>query len=116
MARTLTTPEIQPDAVQQAISGFRFEIPHVYDVTEMKLSKLQISVWYEVITYDTDGGIIKKETRRIPFQVLEGDPQLPVANWPAAFTLDAKAVYEKLHTDAVAEGLIAGAGTDEPLE
>lgn len=105
MGRILTTPEVQPDAVQQCISGFRFEVPHTYSGTSMELSKLQIQVWYEVITYDAAGLIVKKETRIVNF-----------ADWPAGFKVDARAVYDKLYLDAETAGLIAGPGTDEPLE
>ena len=107
MARTLTTPEVQPDAVQQAISGFRFEVPHIRDAgdTEMEISKPQVQVWYEVITYDAAGLIIKKETTRVLF-----------ADWPAGFITDVKSAYSRLETHAESIGLIAGPGTDEPLE
>ena len=107
MARILTTPDPQPDAVQQAISGFRFEVPHVRNAgdTAMEISKPQVQVWYEVITYAADGNIIEKETRIVLFP-----------DWPANFTTDAKAVYDKLYVDAENAGLIAGPGTDEPLE
>ena len=121
MARTLTTPDPQPDATQQAISGFRFETPHVRNAgdTAMELSKLQIQVWYEVITYDTDGVIIKKETRTVPYQELDyTDPLLPVPVnvWPAGFVTAVKDVYTRLHAEAENAGLIVGAGTDEPIE
>lgn len=107
MARTLTTPVVQPDAVQQAISGFRFETPHVRNAanTAMELSKAQIQVWYEVITYDSAGAIIQKDTRVIN-----------LADWPQLFTDDVKSAYSRLMNDAEAQGLIAGPGTDEPLE
>ena len=107
MARTLTTPDPQPDAVQQAISGFKIEVPHVRNPqdTEMEISKPQVKVWYEVITYDGSGAVIKKSTRVVAF----GD-------WTAGFKTDAKAVYDKLYIDAENAGLIAGPGTDEPLD
>ena len=107
MARTLTTPDVQPDAIQQAISGFRFEIPHIRDAgnTEMVISLDQVLVWYEVITYDQAGEIIKKATRVVPF-----------ADWPDGFKTDAKGVYDKLYAEAENAGLIAGPGTDNPLE
>ena len=107
MARTLTTPDPQPDAIQQAISAFRFEVPHIRNDadTEMEISKLQVLVWYEVITYAGDGSIVKKATRFVK-----------LADWPANFKTDARAVYDKLYLDAENAGLIAGPGVDEPLE
>lgn len=107
MARTLDTPAPQPDAVQQAISGFRFETPHIRNDadTAMELSRPNILVWYEVITYDNAGSILYKTQRSVPF-----------GNWPANFTVDAKAIYEKLAIDAENAGLILGPGTDELLE
>jgi len=107
MGRTLTTPDSQPDAVQQAISAMRFEIPHVRNAgdTGMEFSKSQIQVWYEVITYAADGTIIKKATRVIFFD-----------DWPTNFKTDVKSAYDRLYTDAENAGLIAGPGTDEPLE
>ena len=107
MARTLTTPDPQPDAIQQAISAMRYEIPHVRNLadTAMEFSKSQIQVWYEVITYASDGTIIKKATRIVPFD-----------DWPTLFKTDVKGAYDRLYTDAENAGLIAGPGTDEPLE
>jgi hypothetical protein len=106
MARTLTTPEVQPDAVQQALSGFRIEVPHIRNAgdTSMIISLDQVQVWYEVITYDTDGLIIKKATRIVPF-----------ADWSASFKTEVDTVYNHLVDEAEAAGLIAGPGTDEPL-
>jgi hypothetical protein len=107
MARILTTPELQPNAIQQAISAMRYEIPHVRNVgdTAMEFSKPQIHVWYEVITYAADGAIIKKATRSVP-----------LADWPSGFQIDVKGAYDRLYADAEAAGLIAGPGTDEALE
>ena len=107
MGRVLTTPDPQPDAIQQAISAMRFEIPHVRNTgdTAMEISKTQVQVWYEVITYAADGKVIKKATRIVN-----------LADWPAGFKVDAKAVYDRLYDDAENAGLIAGPGVDEPLE
>jgi hypothetical protein len=107
MARTLTTPIAQPDETQQAISGFRIEVPHIRNVgdTAMEISKSQVQLWYEVITYNLDGDIVKKAQRIVPF-----------ADWPVNFKIDIKAAYAKMMLDAVASGLIDGDGTDEPLE
>jgi hypothetical protein len=107
MARTLTTPIIQPDETQQAITGFRIEVPHVRNLgdTAMEIGKLSVSLWYEVITYNLAGGIIKKAQRIVPFE-----------DWPPNFLLDIKAAYAKMALDAVASGLIDGDGVDEPLE
>jgi len=107
MARTLTTPDPQPDAIQQAISAMRYEIPHIRNAedTAMVFSKPQIQVWYEVITYASDGTIIKRATRVVP-----------LANWPAGFQIDVKGAYDRLYADAESAGLIAGPGVDEPLE
>ena len=107
MARTLTTPDPQPDAIQQAISAMRYEIPHVRNAgdTAMEFSKPQIRVWYEVITYASDGTIIKKAQRIVLFD-----------DWPTLFKTDVKSAYDRLYTDAENAGLIAGPGTDEPLE
>ena len=107
MARTLTTPDPQPDAIQQAISAMRFEIPHVRNAgdTSMVISLDQVQVWYEVITHDADGTIIKKAIRIVPF-----------ADWSASFKTEVDTVYTHLHAEAEGAGLIAGPGTDEPLE
>lgn len=107
MARVLTTPDPQPDAIQQAISAMRYEIPHVRNDadTAMEFSKPQIHVWYEVITYAADGTIIKKATRVVM-----------LADWPVDFKTDVKSAYDRLYADAENAGLIAGPGTDEPLE
>jgi hypothetical protein len=107
MPRTLDTPEVQPDAVQQHISGMRFEIPAVRNVgdTAMEISKNQVRVWFEVITYDAAGLIIDKQTHFGLF-----------ADWPAAFLTDVKSVYSRIAAYAENLGLIVGPGTDEPLE
>ena len=107
MARTLTTPDPQPDAIQQAISAMRYEIPHIRNDadTAMEFSRSQIQVWYEVITYASDGTIIKKATRIVN-----------IDDWPAGFKTDVKSAYDRLYADAENAGLIAGPGTDEPLE
>jgi hypothetical protein len=107
MARTLTTPITQPDETQQAISGFRIEVPHVRNAgdTAMEISKPQVTLWYEVITYNLDGGIVKKAQRVVP-----------LVNWPVNFKIDIKSAYAKIALDAANAGLIDGDGTDEPLE
>ena len=107
MARTLTTPEVQPDAVQQHVSGMRFEIPAVRNVgdTAMEISTGQVNVWFEVITYDAAGLIIDKQTAYGQF-----------ADWPALFLTDVKSIYSRIATYAESLGLIVGPGTDEPLE
>ena len=107
MARTLTTPIVQPDISQQAISGFRIEIPHTRNIgdTAMEIAKDSVSLWYEVITYNSDGIIVKKAQRLVPF-----------IDWPPNFIIDIKAAYGRIALDAQANGLIDGDGTDEPLE
>jgi len=107
MARTLTTPEDLPNAVQQAITGFSFNVPHVRNAgdTAMEMWKAQITVSYEVTTYDIDGNIISRIHRRVDF-----------ADWTAGFKTNAKDVYDKLVLDAENNGLIYGPGTDEALE
>ena len=107
MARTLTTPEVQPDAIQQHISGIRFEIPAIRNAgdTAMEISKNQVKVWFEVITYDAAGLIIDKQTAYGQF-----------ADWPALFLTDVKSVYSRIADYAETLGLISGPGTDEPLE
>lgn len=107
MARTLTTPEVQPDAVQQHISGMRFTVPAVRNAgdTAMEISKDQVHVWFEVITYDADGLVIDRQSAYGQF-----------ADWPAAFVTDVKEVYARVAAYAESIGLIVGPGTDEPLE
>ena len=107
MARTLTTPEVQPDAVQQHISGMRFEIPVIRNAgdTAMEISKPQVRLWFEVITYDAAGLIIDRADHYAQF-----------ADWPVAFVTDVKEVYSRVEAYAESLGLIAGPGTDEPLD
>jgi hypothetical protein len=107
MSRTLDTPAVQPDAVQHAITRFHFEVPHKRNDadTAMELQKLQIEVWYELITYDAAGLGIDSIVQKVPFDI-----------WPPLFKAAAKDAYDKLHAHAESIGLIAGPGTDEPLE
>ena len=107
MARTLTTPDPQPDATQQHISGIRFEIPAIRNAgdTAMEISKPQVKVWFEVITYDAAGLIVEKQTHYGEF-----------ADWPPLFLADVKSVYSRIAAYAESLGLISGPGTDEPLE
>lgn len=105
MARTLTTPAVQPDAVQQAIVDMRFEIPHYFSDPDMKINKPTVRVWYSVATYDTDGNIISNVKRNVS-----------LVDWPAGFKTDIKGAYAKLHNDAENAGLIAGVGTDEAID
>ena len=105
MARTLTTPDVQPSATQQAITNIRFEMPHFDDAGSMKFDKSNVRVWYEVTTYDANENVIGVESTDNLF-----------ADWPAGFKTDVKSMYARLETDATAKGLLAGPGTDEPLE
>ena len=107
MPRTLTTPDPQPDAVQQHISGMRFEIPAIRNAgdTAMEISKGQVRLWFEVITYDTNGVVIDKQTHYAQF-----------ADWPPAFVTDVKEVYARIEAYAESLGLIVGPGTDELLD
>ena len=118
MARTLTTPETQPDAVQQAITGFNINVPHTRNAgnTAMELNKLRILVTYNVVTYDPDGEVIETVQRGIPFQIYDGNEDVTNTIWPAGFVTAVRDVYDRLHADAENEGLIVGPGTDEPIE
>jgi hypothetical protein len=105
MARTLTTPETKPSATQQAITQIRFAMPHHEDGGSMKFDKASVQVWYEVTTYDANENILEVESISELF-----------AAWPANFKLDVKSMYAQLEAHAEVNGLIAGPGTDEPLE
>lgn len=107
MARTLDTPVVRPDVVQQAVTGIRFEIPHIRNIanTAMEIQKAQVQIWYEVTTYNEDGDPLYTRQRTLKFP-----------NWTAGFITDMKAVYAKVEIDATNQGLIYGPGTDEPLE
>lgn len=105
MARDLDTPVAQ-SITQQAITGIRFEIPHIWTgpTSGMAMNKPAIYVWYEVVTYEEDGSVLDRQQRSVKF-----------ANWPAVFKTEAKAVYDRLVQDAESNGLILGPGTDEDL-
>jgi len=106
MARTLTTPVVQPDATQQAVSEFIVSVPHVADIGgEMIISRAQVQVNYEVITYDSTGTILYRSNRTVN-----------AADWPSGFVADMKEIYARIEADAENAGLILGPGTDEPLE
>lgn len=107
MARLLTTPEVQPDGTQQAIIRIRLDIPHRRNAADdaMEINKPQVQLWYEVITYDANGlGIDRQES------------VVALAGWPPNFKADARSLYERVHVHAESVGLIAGVGTDEPLD
>ena len=118
MSRTLTTPEIQPDAVQQAITGFNIKVPHVRNAgdTAMVINKLAIVVQYDVISYNAAGEVIEIKQRGIPFQIYDEATDETTTIWPPNFVLAIRDAYDKLHTDAENEGLIAGPGVDEVIE
>jgi len=107
MARTLTNPEVQPVITQQAVTKIEFIVPHVRNQadTEMVFDKAQIRVSYAVTSYLSNGSEDHIDNRDVRF-----------TDWPAGFKTDVKAVYDKVILDAVAAGIITGAGTDEPLE
>jgi hypothetical protein len=107
MARTLDTPDVQPDATQQAITRVRFDFPQVRNDgdTAMEHQSPLIQVWYEVITYDAAGLGIESATRTVK---LDG--------WSASFKTEVKTVYDHLMVEAETAGLIAGPGTDDPFE
>lgn len=105
MAVTLTTPIPQEDITQQGISGFRFEIPHLRNAgnTAMEVAKASVYVSMDLISYDADGNVTKRQT------VTEKFP-----DWPAAFITEVNAVRTRLIALAEARGLI-GTGTGEDL-
>lgn len=106
MARTLTTPVAQPDVTQQAVSEFVVTVPHIADIGgNMIISRSQVQIRYEVITYDSVGEILRRENRVVM-----------AADWPPAFVTDMKEIYARVEQDAANAGLILGDGTDEPLE
>ena len=106
MARTLTTPVPQPDALQQAVSNFQVIVPHVADIGgNMIISRAQVQLIYEVITYDAEGTILYRTSRTVM-----------AADWPANFVTDMKEIYARIESDAENAGIILGPGTDEPLE
>lgn len=106
MARTLTTPIVQPPCTQQGITRFTIDIPHVFDEVdgEMKINKDHVKLKYAVITFNESGEAVTGTERTVPF-----------ADWPALFKTDVKEVYAKIEIDAENAGLI-GAGEDELLE
>jgi hypothetical protein len=106
MARTLTTPVEQPDALQQAVSTFTVVVPHIADIGgSMIISRAQVQLQYEVITYDADGTILYRTNRTVL-----------ASEWPVNFVQDMKEIYARIEADAENAGIILGPGTDEPLE
>lgn len=106
MARTLTTPEVKT-ITQQAVWRFRFEVPQKRNAgdTSMEVDTDGIYVHFEVQSFDADGEVVNTSFAVGNF-----------ADWPSAFKTDVQSVYSILTNYATSLGLIAGAGTDEPLE
>lgn len=106
MAVSLTTPVAVGDIAYQAITKVDLMFPHYMDTGDnnaMKIEKGQVRVVFEVTTWTGDGDVL--DTKRYMEEF---------SNWPAAFTTDVRAVYDRIEQYSINQGYI-GAGTGEAL-
>ena len=106
MAIELTTPVPIGDIAYQAITKVDLLFPHYVDTganNAIKIDKGQVRLIFEVTTWAGDGTVIEAKRYMEEF-----------SNWPAAFTTDVRAVYDRVEQFAISQGYI-GPGTGEVL-
>ena len=100
MTRTYTTPETQPSVTNGRVMSFSVVIG--YDESGVA-SADQTYFEYVVNEYDENGAVSESHRRVVPF-----------SSWPSAVKTDLKAVYQRVLSDAEAQGFLhPGADTDD---
>lgn len=105
MATELTSPVTRAPLTHQAVTRFSIEVPHKrsMDGTSAVINRDKVEIRYEVTSWDSDGNVLARASRTVPF-----------SSWPPAFKLAVRDVYDLITTDAKNNGLIAP-GTDEQI-
>ena len=105
MGRKLDTPVDHPDLGYQCIDGIRFEIPHLWNGSDMAIVKASVYVTYTITNYDVNGN----------FHSRQGPYTVPFGEWNASFIAEANSIYQTVEAHATSQGYILGSGTTESI-